>query len=52
MDSSGTAINGTSTATVAITVSDVNDNAPVLTNPHPMPFHVLEVYSVLHVYQY
>ena len=43
VDDSGTAISGTSTATVAITVSDVNDNVPVLRNPHPTPFQILEV---------
>lgn len=42
-DSSGNALSRSSTATVAITIEDVNDNSPVLENPHPSPIDLLEV---------
>ena len=42
-DGSGNALSRTSTATVAVTVEDVNDNSPVLENPHAAPIELLEV---------
>ena len=42
-DTNGNARSASSTATVAITVEDVNDNSPVLENPHPNPIALLEV---------
>ena len=42
-DASGNPTSRSATATVAITVEDVNDNNPVLENPHPEPIELLEV---------
>ena len=43
VDSNGNTRSASATATVAITVEDVNDNSPVLENPHPNPIALLEV---------
>lgn len=43
VDSNDNARSASATATVAITVEDVNDNSPVLENPHPAPIELLEV---------
>ena len=42
-DSGGSPRSGSATATVAIAIQDVNDNNPVLENPHPNAFELLEV---------
>ena len=42
-DASGNPASRSATATVAITIEDVNDNSPVLENPHPNPIEILEV---------
>ena len=42
-DGSGNPASRSATATVAITVEDINDNSPVLENPHPNPIELLEV---------
>ena len=51
VDGMGNVRSASSIATVAISVEDVNDNDPVLENPHPNPITLLEVgHTVLCLY--
>ena len=47
VDGSGNALSHSATATVAISIEDVNDNSPVLENPHADPIELLEVSVVI-----